>query len=254
MRIEKLINVLFVLLLIAGTIAAGPLDKKFEEGNKYYQDGDYITAVSVYENILSQGYESSELYYNLGNSYFKVGKIGYAILNYEKSLKLAPGDEDAEYNLELAKARTVDKIKEVPRLFILEWSDEFLSALSVHGWQIVVVALYVVFIFFIGLFLLGKSSSQQKAGFILGTVSFVVLIAFSIILFASYNRETTSDYGVVVAETVPVKLSPDVKSNDAFVIHEGLKFSIEDDLQEWTKIRLPDGKVGWLQNKTFEEI
>jgi tetratricopeptide (TPR) repeat protein len=229
-------------------------EELMRQGNKFYQSGQFETAVEAYEKVLSQGFESSALYYNLGNAFFKEGKIGSAILNYEKGLKLSPGDEDLSYNLRIANARTVDKISEVPQLFLTKWWDVLITSFSVTAWSFIVLIVYLVFIACIGLYLLSKKFKMQKMAFLFGSASLSVLIFSIIILVSRYNREAFSSYGVLLEANYTVKSGPDIKSNDAFVIHEGIKFIVEDKVTDWYKIRLVDGKVGWVQGKSFAEI
>ena len=235
-----------------GSLFAQTPEELMQQGNKFYQTGQYETAIEAYQKILSQGYESDALYYNLGNAYFKTSKLGYAILNYEKGLKLSPGDEDLAYNLKIANARTVDKITELPKLFILQWWDVLITTFSVPGWSLIVIALYLIFLASIGLYLLSGSIKIQKLSFLFGSSSLAVLIISVVI--SRYDHEATTNYGILLEPAYSVKIAPDIKSNDAFVIHEGIKFTVEDHLSNWYKIRMVDGKVGWIQKDSFGQI
>ena len=240
-------------ILSLKTFAQSP-DELIKQGNKYFQEGNFDNAVEVYEKILKQGFESPALYYNLGNSYFKSGKLGYAVLNYEKGLKLSPGDEDLSYNLRIANARTIDKITEVPQIFIVQWWNVLITSLSASGWSFIVILIYLVFMTSIGLYLLSKKYRIQKIAFLLGSTSLSILIIAAVILFSRYNHEATSSYGILLEQNYTVKVSPDEKSNDAFVIHEGIKFLLDDKVGEWYKVRLVDGKIGWIHENTFGKI
>jgi tetratricopeptide (TPR) repeat protein len=246
--------VFFISLLSLNSLLAQSYDDFMIQGNKYYGEGNYKAAIEEYNKILKTGFESSTLYYNIGNAYFKSGRLGYAVYNYEKGLKLSPGDEDLLYNLRIVNARTVDEITEVPQIFIVQWWNMIITAFSVTGWSFVVILIYLVFIVSIGLYLLSKKYGVQKKSFFISSASLAVLIISVVILISRYNHEVSSNYGVLLEANYTVKISPDEKSNDAFVIHEGIKFLLEDKVGEWYRIRLIDGKVGWIQSNTFGKI
>ncbi|MFA8343232.1 MAG: tetratricopeptide repeat protein [Rhodothermaceae bacterium] len=246
---------LFTILMTGLGFAQDPnIEKYMQDANELYQSEKYSEAIDLYSKIINEGYESSALYYNLANSYYRNSKLGLAILYYEKALKIDPDGEDIIHNLKIAKAHTVDKFKEVPELFLAVWWKSFVNVFTVTGWAVAVVIVFLMLLAAIGFYLLTKSSSVQKIMFYLSAVSLGIVILFSILLVSKYNIESSSNYGILTDSIISVKLSPDVKSNDAFVIHEGVKFSVEDELKGWVKIKLSDGKVGWLPKTSFEEI
>jgi len=223
-------------------------------GNKYYQQGSFEQAIEEYHKIISQGFESSILYYNLGNSYFKVGRIGLAILYYERGLRNDPGNEDILYNLKIANSRTVDKITEVPKIFIVEWWELLVTTFSLTGWLVITIIIYLILLFGIGLYFLSKKLGFQRIGFIISSISLSVLIISIVISVSRYNHESSTNFGILLEQIYSVKTSPDIKGSDAFIIHEGIKFSIEDEVNNWVKIRLADGKVGWISKNVFRQI
>ncbi|MBK8945114.1 MAG: tetratricopeptide repeat protein [Ignavibacteriae bacterium] len=225
-----------------------------KQGNDFYQNKQYSEAISSYESILKQGYISGELFYNLGNTYFKVGHLGKSILYYEKTLKISPSNEDAAYNLRIANSRTVDKIQEIPPLFFVHWWNVLLSQFTSTSWQIIIFIFYLLLLISIGIFFLIRNIQLQKLALISGTISSILLIVSIILFISSINREVTNNNGILLQSVISAKISPDIQANDAFVIHEGIKFEIEDKVGSWTKIKLSDGKVGWLPNQSFEEI
>jgi tetratricopeptide (TPR) repeat protein len=224
------------------------------QANEFYQNKNFSEAINNYDAILKQGLVSPELYYNLGNAYFRNGELGKAILYYEKTLKLSPNDDDANYNLLIAKARTVDNIKEVPRLFIFNWWETILTAFSTSGWLLMIFVFYILFLSSASIYFFLKRIHVQKFAFIFGLVNLFVMIITIILFTASLNRETADNYGILIKSVETAKISPGMNSNDAFVIHEGIKFEIEDELDNWAKIKLTDGKVGWLPKNSFENI
>ncbi len=224
------------------------------KGNTFYQNGEFYSAISEYEKIIEAGYVSESVYYNLGNAFFRTDQLGRSILNYERALKLDPGNEDVLYNLKIANARTIDKIEEVPQLYITRLWDTLFTSFSVNTWLIATLIVYVLLIIFIGLYLLHKRLRVRRFSFFMGTINLGLLLFVLIILLVRINRETSTDYGILIDPTSVVKVSPDIKSNDAFILHEGIKFEVEDKVNNWTKIKLVDGKVGWLPDDVLEQI
>jgi tetratricopeptide (TPR) repeat protein len=251
---KKLFVNMVLFFAVTFTVSASSLDEMMIKANMFYQESKFDSALTVYKQVTDQGYVSSALYFNIGNSYYRLGEIGKAILNYERGLKLDPSDEDIKYNLQIAQARIVDRIKYVPQIFLVEWWNSLLTFLSVSAWAAVVIIFYISFLIFIGIYFLTKSGRLQRFSFYFGSMNFIALIFIVFLFVARVNRETSKDYGVLVTDTITVKVSPDDKAQDAFVIHEGLKFEIEDELQEWARIKLSDGKVGWLNKSAFELI
>lgn len=251
---NRCLNFILLFVLLNGIILSQTPAEIFSDGNAAYQNEDWQTAIQTYEKLLNQNYESASLYYNLGNSYFRIGAIGKAILNYERALKLKPGDDDIQFNLRLAKARTFDRIQEVPKLFILEWWDLLITSIAVSAWSLAVLFFYTLLLLSIGAYFLSRSILLQKLSVYSGIISLIFFMLTAGVLFASYNREVSTDYGVVTTDLVNVKVSPREDSNDAFIIHEGLKLEIEDRLENWARIKLADGKVGWAPVNSFEKI
>ncbi|MCF6271276.1 MAG: tetratricopeptide repeat protein [Melioribacteraceae bacterium] len=251
MRIVKIIILFFISFV---SLFGNKAETLMNEANQLYQKKQYEEAIVKYNSILEAEYESPALYYNLGNSYYRSAQIGFAILNYERGLKLDPSNEDLLYNLSIVKARTVDKIKEVPKLFIVEWWELLISALSTTMWQIVVLLFFILWIGSITLYFITKSGTTQRLTIFSALVGLSGAIFFSIILFANVQREASTDYGILTINTISAKQSPNESSNDLFVIHEGLKVAVLDKFGDWYRIKLSDGKVGWLPKKSLEVI
>lgn len=251
-------KILFVLILICSLVApvsgAQELESLMKTGNDLYQNKQYDEAIASYEAIIKQGYLSSDLYYNLGNAYYKTGQIGKSILFLEKAIKVSPNNSDAAYNLRIVNARTVDKIQEIPPLFFIKWWNILLSSFTSTGWQVIVFIFYILLLACIAAYLLIRNLQIQKYSFIFGTMNIIALAVSVILFFSSLARESSKDYGVLMQSVTNVKISPDKQSEDAFVVHEGIKFKIEDEVNNWVKIKLSDGKVGWLQSNSFEVI
>jgi tetratricopeptide (TPR) repeat protein len=250
---RKIYLLVFLFLCINISFAAAENDL-ITKANRFYQAGNFDKAVELYRQVVSSGYESPVLYYNLGNSYYRLGKIGYAILNYERAAKLSPGDEDITHNLALANSRIVDKIDIVPPFFLVRWWEHLLASFSISGWTYTAYFFYILILLSIGLFFFTKSPFRQKLSLYSAAAFIIILIFISSLLSIRLSRELNFKNGVVIEQAVNAKLSPDDKSPDAFVLHEGLKVRLEDKVNDWVRIRLGDGKVGWLPEKVLQTI
>ena len=219
---------------------------EFSAANELYRSVKYEEAARAYERIVANGYESAALYYNLGNAWFKAGNVPAAILNYERAKRLAPGDEDVLHNLRLANLRIVDRIDPIPRLFFVEWWEALVGSASASGWgTAAIVTLWGAAILF-GAFRLLRGRMARQLTLLPG----VLLFLFSAFAFTAGGiqggREISEGEAILFAATAPVKSAPDAQSTDLFVLHEGVKVDVLDRVGDWRKIRLADGKVGWL--------
>lgn len=247
-------SAILFLLVVLTSISFAQEEKIFQEGNEFYRQKQYDKAIDIYSQIVEAGFESAALYYNLGNAYYRTERIGYAILYYEKALKLSPGDEDIVHNLSLANLKIIDKVESLPKFFLFQWWEGLLSLFTSSGWTIISYICYIILIISIGFYFYIKTGSQQKIVLISGFTGLLLLIISSSVLAVKLNRELKIKNGIVVENTVNVKLSPDAGSNDAFIVHEGLKVILEDKVDEWVKVRLQDGKVGWLPQEDVKVI
>jgi tetratricopeptide (TPR) repeat protein len=247
-------KLLALTLFLAALSFADEAGLQFERANELYRNGDFRNAAAVYEQIVSNGLESPVLYFNLGNAYFKQSNIPLAILNYERARRLAPRDEDILYNLRLANLRVVDKIEPIPQLFFVEWWEWGVGQYSSDGWSVATVSCFwITALALCALFLL--RSDLLRRILLLTACASLLLGIFS--LTASIKRasiETGSGSAIVFSQSVPAKSAPDLQGTDLFVLHEGVKVEILDEVGEWKKIRLADGKVGWIQTGSIREI
>jgi tetratricopeptide (TPR) repeat protein len=251
---KSLIKIFIYSLLIISVISASQVDDLMKQGNDEYQNGKYEDAITDYGKLVHDGYEGASLYYNLGNAYYKDGKIGYAILYYEKALKLSPNDDDIQHNLAIANTKTVDKINVFPQFFIFQWWESLLSFFSVKGWTYFTYFIFLLILGAAGIYFFVRDPMIQRYSFFGGLLILILFIFSVIILTININRELNVKKGIVITQAVTAKLSPDEKSNDAFVIHEGLKVTMEDRVDNWVEIMLNDGKMGWLPDNDIAQI
>lgn len=243
----------FSLVLLTGffciLLAASP-DLLFDAGNRAYLDGDYGEALDKWHDIEDQNYESGELYYNIGNAYFKQNELGYAILYWEKAQQLLGDDEDVKTNLEIARARLADKIDEQVRLPIWDWFDNMRSQLSTRMLTIFAGVLSFVIFTLVGLnrwVLRNRAAKSATAKF---AWVFVVLFAFNIFLVGLRAYEDRSNiYGVMLVREAEVLSAPAEGTGKLlFTLHEGTKVRVKRSLKNWHEISAGKDKQGWVKS------
>lgn len=240
-------SVLFATLLFAGISANAQQVQLLDSAVYYYSNNNFEKAISVYEGILSDGYESAELYYNLGNAYYKSNKIPYAILNYERAVKIDSKNEDFLFNLQLANTHVVDKIETLPTFFLTSWWSELLMQLSSNQWAVISMAAFVLALLGFIVFFLSQIMWARQLSFWLG-----VLLLFSSLFAFSFSRKhylisQNEPDAIILTPSIVVKSSPSDSGTDLFLIHEGLKVTVTDKMGEWREIRLSDGNEGWIK-------
>lgn len=226
----------------------------FNKANDLYRAGKYSDAINEYEKIIQQNYLSEELYFNLGNAYYRDGQLGKSILYFERALILKPNDPDIQHNLKLSYLKTIDRIEPVPEFFLLQWMRSIASFLLPET----VITIFIIswILMFFSLTLIYTFSQNEliriaRITFLLSSI----IVAFSIIMFGIQSfRDTATDKAIITEKVVTAKTSPDSQSIDAFVVHEGLKVKISDEVGGWVKIALPDGKIGWILYSQCERI
>lgn len=247
---------LLLLGLIIGILPADGQEvfRQFEQANQLYRDGKYAGSAELFEQILRQGYESPELYFNLGNAYFKSENLPAAILSYERAYRFSPNDEDVRYNLRIVNLRITDKIEPIPKLFFVEWWESFMNLTSSGGWAAAVIASGWLVALCASLFVVLRSEFIRRLLFMCGLVLLFVALTAGLCGYQRYHAEYGTLHAIVFTRSIPVKSAPDAGSVDLFVLHEGVKVELLDTVGNWKKIRLPDGKVGWLTIDNIEII
>jgi tetratricopeptide (TPR) repeat protein len=221
----------------------------FEDGNAAYSEGNYEQALTFYTHVVEVGMESAELYYNMGNTYYKMKQYPMSILYYEKALKLDPGNEDIRTNLEIANLAVVDKINVLPQSFIKRWWNSLKTLFSPDGWAWCSVITFGLLLLCLFAFLMARRSGLRKLGFFVGLLMVACLVLSLVFSIQKYKDLKVQDEAIVMTPTVTVMSSPSENSVGLFVLHEGSKVRILDTAKDWNKIRIADGSVGWLQTE-----
>jgi len=226
----------------------------FDSANHLYQQSDFRGAISVYKSISDSGYTSAELFYNLGNSYFKTGEFPKAILLYERSKVLEPSNPDIEFNLAKAKAYNVDQIESIPEFIFNSWVRDLVGSLNSNAWAVMsLITFFIAIISLILYFLVARKALRQTA-FVTGIILLIVSVFFIKFSHTTKAYIEKSDYAIAMEPTISVKGSPDLGSVDLFLIHQGTKVKVLRNLDEWSEIKLSDGKQGWLQSVDIEHV
>ncbi len=225
----------------------------FKEANQCYQDGKFNDALERYKKLESLGYQSGALYYNMGNTYYKLGAIGYAILYYERAAKLIGDDEDLIANLELARMRTKDRIQELSPFLLDAIVERWLGAFSLTGVAVAtIVAFYLLMAIVIArLQKLPLNQTLMQVGFY---VTLVITLFFAITFGAKSYHDAQRAEAIVVSPTLNLKSEPKDEAKTILTVHDGLKVSIMRQLDEWVEVRLPNGDKGWAKSTDIVQI
>ena len=251
---------MLTLLLLAATFVAQAheeayVDSLWNAANAAYAEGRWDAAASGYEMISDMGLESAALYCNAGNAYAKSGNVPMAILYYERALKVDPSYEDAAYNLELMNTRIQDRIDPVPEFFLKKWLSAISYIMNSDAWAIVSIVLLGLTLAMALLFLLAPSVAGRRTGFFTG-LALLVFMCFSLGFSMSQKKACmNADKAIVMRPVVSVKSSPSAEaSKDLFILHEGTKVTVLDQVGTWNNISLADGRQGWLPAADMERI
>lgn len=245
---------ILVLLFFSCLSYSQEMNKLFDEGNTFYKEENYKRAVGVYLSIEEQGYESDELYFNIANCYYKMNKVAPTIYYYEKALKFNPSNEEATLNLEFAKRMTIDVIEELPKTFLQRFSETIIQKLGYDTWALIaVLSSFLASILFL---LYHFSFTSAKKLFYFNTTIFASFILVVTVFFAFNNYKTDQNNrgAIIFSSASEIKNAPSKSSEEVFELHEGTKVYILDELDNWKKIKIADGKIGWIDQEDLKEI
>ena len=241
-----------LLLLLLLPLTATAVSKA--EADSAYAQGHYQQAVKDYEALLKKGV-STALYYNLGNAYYRMDEMPRAVLNYERALLLSPGDADVRFNLQMARSKTIDKITPESEMFFVTWYHSLINLTSVDGWaQMALIALAVAIVLAL-LYLFASPVWMRKLGFFGALAMLVLFVAANFFAYAQKQSFVRRSGAIIMAPAVTVKSTPAEQGTDLFILHEGTRVDITDGtMRQWKRIRLADGKEGWIETSQIEII
>lgn len=245
---------LFLLLMIANAAFSQSTEELFQEANDLYKNDKLEEAIQIYEKIEAQGLVSSELFYNLGNCYYKLNKVGPSIYNYEKALQLDPLNEDATNNLIFARRLALDNIEELPRTVFQKINENLLQKLSYNQWAIIVVVFSFIGSLLFLFFYFASTPSKKRFYFVTSTLSFILLLFAFTITYQQYSFAQNNKVAIVFAEETEIHNAPTLNSDEVFTLHEGTKVIVLDTIDDWKKIKIADGKIGWIVASEIKEL
>lgn len=229
-------------------------DSLFSKANSLYDEGSYEQAQSVYLEILDRGEESADLYYNMGNTAYRTNSIGYAILYYEKALKLKSSHQDAAHNLDYVSRYRLDSFEELPGFFLSDWKKALIRLFPERTWSGIALIFAALLLSTMLYFLFSSRARFKKLSFIFSLI-FLLLLFISLGSARVRHREIVNpEQGIVLVPSVIVRSSPSTTGTELFILHEGSKIEIREDVAGWQNIRLKDGREGWIARGDFASI
>ena len=244
-------RIIFIIFLVFTSNQA--IDDLFQKSNEYYTNGDYQNAVNGYLNVLDSGFESSELYFNLGNSFYKLNNIPDSNFYYEKAKSISPNDDDILTNLIFAKNLRIDKIEILPTTQMQNFKLSILDLFSEKGWSISLISLIWFMSFAFIFYMISKDSKFKRIYF---TISIVFIILSSITLFINFEKKKLGEikYAIVYDKEIEVWSEPNNISELKFLLHEGTKVKQLDVIEDWVNIQLENGTLGWIQSSSLRVL
>ena len=260
-RYKNIIVVLCVFVQASVTAVASSDDRsdvsiqrEHEAAVEQYKEGNYDVAAAKYEMLIAQGCHTADLYYNLGNCYYKSNDIARSILNYERALLYAPSMEDARHNLLLANAKKKDKVEEVGEFFLTEKKEALSNCLSSNGWAVMSIVCNLLMLACLLCYFYYRKRLYRQIGF-WGAGVFLLLLCLSTEMSRTQKRKFENrEYAIVMSPSVTVSSTPDEQGENLVVMHEGVKVKVKSRLGKWVEVRLPNGTIGWIQETDIEII
>tara|TARA_B110000003_G_scaffold172618_1_gene172193 strand:- start:34931 stop:35689 length:759 start_codon:yes stop_codon:yes gene_type:complete len=245
---------LILLLLVTHNLLSQSTSELFDKGNELYKLEQYTEAITNYKKIEDLKFISSELFYNLGNCYYKLNNVAPAIYNYEKALLINPLNQDAQNNLVFAKRLTIDNIEEIPKTIFQKLDASLIKKLSYDEWSILAVVFSILGAIFFLLFYFSYTPSKKRLFFVTSILSFIFLIISALITLKEYSSFNNKIEAIIFAEQTDIKNAPTLNSEEIFTLHEGTKVEVLDTVDNWKKIRIADGKIGWISSQEIKII
>lgn len=234
----------FVLPLLA--FGKGDMQSLLKKANREYAQSQYKEAQASYQQIIDAGYQSVALYFNMGNACYKNGDIPSALLYYEKAHRLAPGDDDINFNIQFVNQKTTDKVEEAPVFFLTKWWRGFILMFSLNTLSVISILFILLAAGTLINYLFTRSVSIKKTSFYVA-ITLLVIGLFTVFVASSQASYFDNHHQAIIFNNgVEVKSSPASAAKTLFVLHAGTKVDVLDSNTGWTKIRLANGNEGWI--------
>ena len=243
-----------LICLAIATIGWGQDQDNFDKATTLYQKGDYTQAAAVYSSILKSGKESSALYYNLGNTYYKLNNVPESIYYYEKALQLDPENADAKNNLIFANQMKVDAITPLPKTWVRQLSDGIVGLFSAHTWAVLSIIGVFAFMLSFLLYYFVERTALKRTFFSLMLVFLFFAVGSYTLAHFCHKQVSQTQYAILCDKTVRVFSDANAYSSEVMQLHEGTKVEIIEDAKDWVKIRLVNGKTGWTKVSCLRKL
>lgn len=240
------------MILLFGLTAFAQNEALFNRATEAYNVGEYQNAIDSYLEILNSGEHSAELYYNLGNAYYKLNQIAPSIYYYEKALLLQPNDKEITNNLAYAQNMTLDAVDRMPETGLSKIYGNIIGSLSFDQWAYVAVVFMILFVLLYIAFYYFRYSTRKRIAFVSSIVSLLIAIVGVVFAFLQYDKFESDRPAIVFATESSVKSEPNKRSQEAFALHEGTKVNVLDELNDWKKIKIADGTTGWIPSEDIK--
>ena len=250
----KLNNILCIAIFLISAISNAQNSMLFTQANDLYNQGKYAESIDRYTEILESENHSEALYFNLANAHYKLNNIAPSIYYYEKALQLAPNDADIKNNIAFAKNMTIDAVDVLPEAGFSKIIKSVTNLMSFEDWAKLSVISVMLFVILFLIYYFAYSSSRKRLAFIGSAVSIFLLIVALSFAFQKYNLDQKDKPAIVFVQEAQIKGEPDLRSEESFKLHEGTKVQILDTVNNWKKIKLTDGKTGWISKEDIKEL
>lgn len=240
--IQRILSFILFSLSFVGSYAVTKV-----EADALYEKEKYTEAIDAYETLLKTEGVAAEVYYNLGNCYYKLDQIPLAVLNYERAFLLDPGDADIRANLALARGKTIDKVVPPSEMFFVTWWRDLTHCMSMNAWATLGIVAFCLMLLGVLVYMLMPQLTMRKVGVYGAMSALVVVVIANLAALSQHVGLAHRNTAIILSPVVTVKSSPSGKSTDLFLIHEGSKVEILDGtMQEWMEVKLEEGKQGWI--------
>ena len=244
---------IYILTFLVSSLSIAQNSELFSTGNSLYNNGNYQEAIQSYEQILDNGVHSSELYFNLANAYYKLNRIAPSIYFYEKAQQLSPKDKEIKKNLSFAKNMTIDDIETVPEMGLSKITKNVINTFSFDVWAKFSVALVMLFVILALGYYFSYSTTKKRLAFLGSCTALLMTFVMVFFAFQKYKYVQNDNPAIVFAQESQIKTEPNLRSETAFELHEGTKVQVlESYNKNWTKVKLADGKTGWISSQDIK--
>lgn len=247
-------KIVYILVILFCSLSFAQNSTLFEVGNTLYNDGKYAEAIEQYESILNNDMHSAELYFNLGNAHYKLNNIAPSIYYFEKALQLSPNDSDLKNNIAFARNMTIDAIDVVPEVGFSKLINSATNSFSFDLWAGLAVSFVLIFVLLFLNYYFSIGTSSKRLSFVFSLLSLLLMCLSLSFAFHKFNLDKNNNPAIVFAQESKVKSEPNLRSEEVFRLHEGTKVQVMDSVKNWNKIKLSDGKMGWISNEDIKAL